>query len=321
MAAELDCRVCCTCHDSHPYGEMKKLRPEDAVQGVAEQLQCKDCNGMKQRIAYLTKKTPSLKGALKPLNPEERKDWMAKNNKLVGEDLAKVLFQTAAESSLTKQSTEFKANGEFVDYDVVEEQFKDKPEQWASIQLNAQTHRCPIRDVMMYWIPKFTLTMANSEVEIEERKRKLESSTKMAPPKKIKPAAVNVAPAVGEFQLGVPVEQAQIQAQKVAVTPANKKRLESCIIRLETKQMELTSQMAEAAEEKIADIIPQKLHKLCDDNSKGLDKILASAKAVLAMAEAPKGDLKKLFDGIKEISATCSDLKERLEEAMKLADM
>ena len=38
------------------------------------------------------------------------------------------LFQTAAESSLTKQVTEFKANEEFVDVDVVEERFKDKPE-------------------------------------------------------------------------------------------------------------------------------------------------------------------------------------------------
>jgi len=110
------------------------------------------------------------------------------------------LFQTAAESSLTKQVTEFKANEEFVDVDVVEERFKDKPEQWASIQLNAQTHRCPVRNVNMYWIPKFSMTLANSEVDTEERKRRLESSAKMAAPKKIKPAAaVNVAPAVGEF--------------------------------------------------------------------------------------------------------------------------
>ena len=110
------------------------------------------------------------------------------------------MFQTAAESSLTKQVTEFKANEEFVDVDVVEEQFKDKPEQWASIQLNAQTQRCPVRNVNMYWIPKFSMTLANSEVDTEELKRRLESSAKMAAPKKIKPAAaVNVAPAVGEF--------------------------------------------------------------------------------------------------------------------------
>ena len=39
----------------------------------------------------------------------------------------KILHQTCAESSLTKQLVEFKANGEFVDADVAEQQFKDKP--------------------------------------------------------------------------------------------------------------------------------------------------------------------------------------------------
>ena len=284
-------------------------------------MQCGDCNGIKNRIQYLTRKFPSSRGALKPLSPEERKDWMVKNGKLVGEDLAKVLHQTCAQASTTKQLAEFKADGEFVDLDVAEEKFKDKPEQWASIRLHAQTHRCPVRNVMMYWIPKFSLTLANSEIDTEERKRRLESSAKMAAAKKIKPAAaVNVAPAVGEFH-GNPPEQVQIQAQMVAMTPANKKRLESCIIRLETKQMELTSQMAEAEQEKNNELIPQRLHTLCNDTSKGLDKTLASAKAVLAKGESSKGFVKILFDDIKRMSATCSDLTEKLEGAMSLADM
>ena len=283
-------------------------------------MQCGDCNGIKNRIQYLTRKTPSLRGALKPLSAEERKDWMVKNGRLVGEDLAKVLHQTCAQSSVTRQLAEFKADGEFVDFDVAEEKFKDKPEQWASIRLHAQTHRCPVRNVMMYWIHK-SLTLANSEIDTEERKRRLESSVKMAAAKKIKPAAaVNVAPAVGEFH-GKPPEQVQIEAQMVAVTPANKKRLESCIIRLETKQMELTSQMAEAGQEKFNELIPQRLHKLCNDTSKGLEKTLASAKDLLAKGESPKGFVKILFDDIKRMSATCSDLTEKLEGAMSLADM
>ena len=143
----------------------------------------------------------------------------------------------------------------------------------------------------------------------------------MAAAKKIKPAAaVNVAPAVGEFH-GNPPEQVQIQAQMFAMTPANKKRLESCIIRLETKQMELTSQMAEAGQEKFNELIPQRLHELCNDTSKGLEKTLASAKDLLAKGESPKGFVKQLFDDIKGISATWSDLTERLQGAMPLADM
>ena len=321
MADESELTGCCTCRAMFPRGDMLKLRPDDPVKGQYEQMQCGDCNGIKNRIQYLTRKTPSLRGALKPLSAEERKDWMVKNGKLVGEDLAKVLHQTCAQASTTKQLAEFKADGEFVDFDVAEEKFKDKPEQWASIRLHAQTHRCPVRNVMMYWIPKFSMTLANSEIDTEERKRRLESSAKMAAAKKIKPAAaVNVAPAVGEFH-GNPPEQVQIQAQMVAMTPANKKRLESCIIRLETKQMELTSQMAEAEQEKFNELIPQRLHTLCNDTGKGLDKTLASAKAALAKGESPKGFVKILFDDIKRMSATCSDLTEKLEGAMSLADM
>jgi hypothetical protein len=308
-----------------PRGDMLQIRsegPEYPVKGRHEQMQCGDCNGIKNRIQYLTKKSPSLRGALKPLSPEERKDWMVKNNKLVGEDLAKVLHQSCAQASLTKQLAEFKAAGKFVDFEVAKEQFKDKPEQWDSIQLHAQTHRCQVRNVMMYWIPEFSMTLANYEIDTEERKRRLESSAKMAAAKKkkIQPAAaVNVAPAVGEFH-GNPPEQGFL-IQMVAVKPANKKRLESCIIRLETKQMELTSQMAEAEQEKFSEVIPQRLHTLCNDISKGLDKTLASAKAALAKGESPKGFVKQLFDDINMISATCSDLTEKLGGAMSLADM
>ena len=313
--------MCCTCRAMFPRADMKKLRPHDPVKGLTQQMQCNDCNGIKNRIQYLTRKTPSLRGALKPLSPEERKDWMAKNSKLVGEDLAKMMHQTCVQSSLTKQSAEFKVDGQFVDFDEAEKQFKDKPEQWESIKLQAQTHRCPVRGVDMYWIPKFSMTLQTSEVDTEERKRKLESSAKMAAPKKMKnAAAVNVAPAIGEYQGNQP-QQAQIQAQKVCLTDANKKRLESCIIRLETKQMELTSQMAEAEQEKFKELIPQRLSKLCDDTSKVLDKTIASAKDVLAKKEAPKGDLKQLFDDIKGVSTTCSDLTAKLQGAMSLADM
>ena len=321
MADESELTGCCSCRALFPRGEMLTIRPEDPEKRLPEQMQCGDCNGIKNRIQYLTRKTPSLRGALKPLSAEERKDWMVKNGRLVGDDLAKVLHQTCVESNLTRQTAEFKAMGEFVDVDDAEKQFKDKPEQWASVRLHAQTHRCPVRNVMMYWIPKFSLTLANSEIDTEERKRRLESSVKMAAAKKIKPAAaVNVAPAVGEFH-GKPPEQVQIEAQMVAVTPANKKRLEACIIRLETKQMELTSQMAEAGQEKFNELIPQRLHELCNDTSKGLEKTLASAKDLLAKGESPKGFVKQLFDDIKRMSATCSDLTGKLEGAMSLADM
>jgi len=319
MAEQLELVMCCTCRAMFPRAQMKKLR--DAEEGKSEQMQCSDCLGIKNRVQYLARKTPSLRGALKPLSREERQQWMAKNNKLVGEDLAKMLHQTCAQTSLTKQVAEFKADGQFVDYEEAEKQFKDKPEQWESIKLHAQTHRCPVRGVDMYWIPKFSMSLANSEVDTEERKRKLETSAKMAAPKKMKnAAAVNVAPAIGEYQGNQP-QQAQIQAQMVGVTDANKKRLESCIIRLETKQMELTSQMAEAEQEKFKELIPQRLSKLCDDASNGLDKTIASAKDVLAKKEAPKGDLKQLFDDIKGVSTTCSDLTEKLQGAMSLADM
>mgnify|MGYP000046866012 CR=1 FL=1 len=109
----------CSCRALFPRGEMLLVRPAEGNR--AEQMQCGDCNGIKNRIQYLTRKTPSLRGALRPLSAEERKDWMAKNGKLVGEDLAKVLHQTCAQSSVTRQMAEFKADGEFVDFDVAEE--------------------------------------------------------------------------------------------------------------------------------------------------------------------------------------------------------
>ena len=199
MAELVESFMCCTCHGMFPRDQMKKIRDADE-QGRSEQMQCEGCLGFKNRVQYMARKSPSLRGALKPLSPEERKEWMAKNNKLVGEDLAKMMHQTCVQSSLTKQSAEFKADGQFVDCDEAEKQFKDKPEQWESIKLQAQTHRCPVRGVDMYWILKFSMTLQTSEVDTEERKRKLETSAKMAAPKKIKPAAaVNVAPAVGEF--------------------------------------------------------------------------------------------------------------------------
>ena len=320
MAELVESFMCCTCRAMFPRDQLKKIRDAEET-GKSEQMQCEACLGFKNRVQYMARKSPSLRGALKPLSQEERRQWMVTNSKLVGEDLAKMMHQTCVQASLTKQSAEFKVDGQFVDFDEAEKQFKDKPEQWESIKLQAQTHRCPIRGVDMYWIPKFSMTLQTSEVDTEERKRKLESSAKMAAPKKMKnAAAVNVAPAIGEYQGNQP-QQAQIQAQKVCLTDANKKRLESCIIRLETKQMEFTSQMAEAEQEKFKELIPQRLSKLCDDTSKVLDKTIASAKDVLAKKEAPKGDLKQLFDDIKGVSTTCSDLTAKMQGAMSLADM
>ena len=69
---------------------------------------------------------------------------------------------------------DFGSAGIFIDEEDLNEKYKRKPEQLASIKANTRTMTCPVRKVKLYEDPEFKLTVDDTETNIQEKKRKVE---------------------------------------------------------------------------------------------------------------------------------------------------
>ena len=123
------------------------------------------------------------------IDKDTRQRFMRENVATMGNDLAKRMQETITELMIRQQPAEFISNSDFLDKDDIVNKYNDKPEQLASILMNARKMHCPVRNVTLFQVPVFKLNSIDKlgHEKIEERKMNQEAI--VAPQKKAKVTA------------------------------------------------------------------------------------------------------------------------------------
>ncbi len=144
---------CCSCKETYPVGEVNVWS-----RGEKSYARCKACANWGKRCAGILKtKSPQVQDVFNNLSQEDKKSFLLEHKSLVGESLGKAMACYAERSRKLEASESFKGTGEFLDEDEVRARFQGKDKQIESILKNANQLECPVREVTLYEVPKYTV--------------------------------------------------------------------------------------------------------------------------------------------------------------------
>jgi hypothetical protein len=312
------CR-CSSCHTAFEKNDTQivLVQKGNPVTGAKDQYRCRCCTNLRVRVSKLTSGSPLLAHPLKHLTPEDRTQWMKDNAQLCGADLQRVVYETVARTNVKRQTVDFTAHGEFVDYDVAETKYQSEPATWEAIQNNATRFTDPVRNKLMIWLPKFSLNMSQREEDEETHKRKVESQTKMKAMKKAKVEKItneNKTPNDGE-----PATEEEVVTKPISV--GHIQRLEKIIPKLEQLQFDFTTAFTSSQSPDMQECVPAKLIKKSTESNTAFTEALTLAREYYTTKAAPKGGVATLFKSIKERSNDLKVDQERLEGCLSLAQL
>ena len=95
-----------------------------------------------------------------------RANFMAKGHNLYGSDLAKAMTEAIHQSRLCRQAAKFTSTGKFMDIEGdegVNEKYKNKPDELASILDKGHRIVCPVRNVEQVWVPEHHLELGQGK--------------------------------------------------------------------------------------------------------------------------------------------------------------
>ena len=124
----------------------------------------------------MMKKHDNLKG-FSEFSQAERKVFSQESDGLFDDALAKAMHTAIQSSSYQKQSAIVDEHGDFFDEADVNEKFKDRPSQLASLLAKGRRTRCPVRGVELIWVPTYSLSIKKEHGDTEERKQVVQQDT------------------------------------------------------------------------------------------------------------------------------------------------
>ena len=190
----------------------------------------------------------------------------------------------------------------------MEERYKNKPEGWANICLNAQTFTCTVRNVKMVQIPKYQSTDRKEEILQKEQKCKIEGHGDIKKTKKTKIPK----PTLSEDNVPVNVPAGAKQLERADKIVNQLKETE---INMGTL---LCSAKAEEAKVYVTHVTVTKAEKAMER----LQVCIAIFNTYIEKKEAPKGaftsrlsDAKSVFNEILEVTKRIDAMLADKEEA------
>ena len=132
------------------------------------------CHALRARIARLTANHGALAQSWEEVSDKDKNAFYLECREKAGTELQFRMQETIHDSSSKKSVVNFGSSGIFIDEEDLNEKYKRKPEQLASIKANTRTMQCPVRKVKLYEDPEFKLTVDDTETRIQEKKRKAE---------------------------------------------------------------------------------------------------------------------------------------------------
>ena len=302
---------CCSCRQTMSEDLMNKIQNEDAITGSKEQWHCKKCNALRSRIHRLH---TSVDG-FRDLSPDERAQFMLDNQTTFSQDLLKNMHEVAIQSRIRKSSSLFKKHGDYFDETDLRDKLRNKPDQLERILTSGQTLQCTDRGCTMYWLPNYSLEMAEEESKSESSKREIEATSVIKKAKKPKRE-----PQAAEANGGDTGPDEKAKALVKLTEPQTQKLTKSKPL-VEDVQFKLSQSLLASADPSCDGFVPPKMLEKGKEINDKLTEVVAAIDKYLVEKEAPKGDLAKHLKKASDTSTDAKHIIAKLTSFMKDADI
>ena len=150
----------------------------------------------------------------------------------------------------------------------------------------------------MIWVPKLSLSINNEDTRIKESKRRLESETTVKKSKKPKAE-------VKEEENKDPNDESNTPAE-IDIPEAQFTRAESMLVKLEALLLTFTSTNVEC-QDADGEVMPKKFKEKLTLVLQTFEGDIKALKGKIESKKAVKGEMKQLFDKIKDSSAKAKE--------------
>ena len=135
--------TCCSCHRNRPVLECLKC--------CGNTYRCKSCHALRARLTRaLVGEAADVQQTIKALDPKSKADLMIQAEGLFGVALKAKVEEVAVLSRVSRTSPSVSAAGMWLDKQQLEDKYKDRPDQLASLLEKANTLTHPTRGVTLY---------------------------------------------------------------------------------------------------------------------------------------------------------------------------
>ena len=284
-----------------PEKDMLVIQTGDPIKGTKDQRRCKKCHATRNRLTGLWTQEGITKDHLKELSPEDRAEFMANAQDLCGKDLAKALTETVVYSRLRRESNSLHTKGQFKPLDEAEADYRHKPEAWENLKKNAPRLRHKYTLEELIWCPHYDMSNLLEDISSESRQRQVESETK------VKRARIAKVEKPADASTDEP------NRAKIAPIPEGQlKRLVASFTKMQQLQLSMSALLVEAEQDAVKDNIPPKTLTEAKNALGMLDNLVEKADGMQKEKMAAQGQMKSLFENIKQVYATSEKYWEKM---------
>ena len=276
------------------------IQKGDPIKGTKDQRRCKKCHATSHRLHELVTQEGITKDHLKELSPEDRAEFMANAQDLCGKDLAKALTETVVYSRLRRESNSLHTKGQFKPLDEAEADYRHKPEAWENLKKNAPRLRHQYTLEELIWCPHYDMSNLLEDISSESRQRQVESETKVKRARiaKEKPA--------------VPSTDEPNRAKIAPIPEGQLKRLAASFTKMQQLQLSMSALLVEAEQDAVKENIPPKTLTEAKNALGMLDNLVEKADGMQKEKMAAQGQMKSLFQDIKQVYATSEKYENKM---------
>ena len=284
-----------------PEKDMLVIQTGDPIKGTKDQRRCKKCHAARERLNELCTQEGITRDHLKELSPQDRAEFMANAQDLCGKDLAKALTETVVYSRLRRESNSLHTKGQFKPLDEAEADYRHKPEAWENLKKNAPRLRHQYTLEELIWCPHYDMSNLLEDISSESRQRQVESETKV---KRARIAKVEK-PAVASTD--------EPNRAKIAPIPEGQlKRLVASFTKMQQLQLSMSALLVEAEQDAVKENIPPKTLTEAKNALEMLDNLVEKADGMQKEKMAAQGQMKSLFENIKQVYATSEKYENKM---------
>ena len=284
-----------------PEKDMLVIQTGDPIKGTKDQRRCKKCHATRNRLTGLWTQEGITKDHLKELSPQDRAEFMANAQDLCGRDLAKALTEAVVYSRLRRETNALNTKGQFKPLDEAEADYRHKPEAWENLKKNAPRMRHKYTFEELIWCPHYEMSNFLEDISTESRQRQVESETK------VKRARIAKVEKPADASTDEP------NRAKIAPIPEGQlKRLVASFTKMQQLQLSMSALLVEAEQDAVKDNIPPKTLTEAKNALGMLDNLVEKADGMQKEKMAAQGQMKSLFENIKQVYATSEKYWEKM---------
>ena len=295
-ATQTDVKDCYSCGRTLPEDDFTTARKASDTQKAI--MKCKACNALRNRLDRCRQCGCDMTG-YDELEGEEKQKCIAKMLAMHGPELMKELTTRTIASRKRRNTSSWRMTGNFRPKEVVEKEFKDKPEEWKRILATPEcNYTCPVTKKQLVAVPEYTMSSEDTLTLDEEVRMEMQSLQKIKRQKvekAKKPASDNTE--------GGGVEREQPAAKKKPINPGQVESLQATVGQLNERLSTIQGLMLNIAAPGMQDHVPKTAHTKSASECEVISTVIEKLKKAIEEKESD--------DSIAKLNKSAKDAKAR----------